>query len=59
MNINDSLENLFYLLFRSLLMSMKNQTYNLINEDGFDNRIPLHNDEAFQHGIQFKIKVKN
>jgi len=27
-------------------------------EDGFDNKIPLHNDEAFEHGIQFKVKVK-
>jgi hypothetical protein len=39
-------------------MSMKNQAYNPMCEDGFDNKIPLHNDEAFQHGIQFKVKVK-
>ncbi len=39
-------------------MSMKNQAYNPICEDGYDNKIPLHNDEAFQHGIQFKVKVK-
>ncbi|UJR10708.1 hypothetical protein I4U23_014900 [Adineta vaga] len=25
-------------------------------EDGFDNKVPLHNEEAFQHGIQFKVK---
>jgi hypothetical protein len=39
-------------------MSMKNQSYNPICEDGYDNKIPLHNDDAFQHGIQFKVKVK-
>jgi len=39
-------------------MSMKNQSYNPMCEDGYDNKIPLHNDDAFQHGIQFKVKVK-
>jgi len=39
-------------------MSMKNQAYNSMCEEGYDNKIPLHNDEAFQHGIQFKVKVK-
>jgi len=37
---------------------MKNQSYNPMCEDGYDNKIPLHNDDAFQHGIQFKVKVK-
>ena len=40
-------------------MSAKNRAraYNPMFEDGFDNKIPLHNDEAFQHGIEFKVKV--
>ncbi len=45
-------------MFRSLLMSMKNQAYNSMCEEGYDSKIPLHSDEAFQRGIQFKIKVK-
>ena len=36
---------------------MKDQAYNSMCEDGFDQKIPLHDDEAFQHGIQFQIKV--
>lgn len=31
--------------------------YNLV-DDGHDLRIPLHNEEAFQHGINFEAKVK-
>jgi hypothetical protein len=31
--------------------------YDLVSEDGYDTRIPLHNDEAFQHGIHFQAKV--
>ncbi|KAK3088452.1 hypothetical protein FSP39_019383 [Pinctada imbricata] len=30
--------------------------YDLVSEDGYDSRIPLHNDEAFQHGIHFQAK---
>lgn len=30
--------------------------YNLV-DDGHDLRIPLHNEEAFQHGIHFEAKV--
>ncbi|CAF1361863.1 unnamed protein product [Rotaria sordida] len=41
---------------RSLRMSTKNRTYNPIREDGYDNKVSLHNDEEFQHGIQFKVK---
>eukprot|EP00066_Takifugu_rubripes_P024199 XP_011613465.1 PREDICTED: carboxyl-terminal PDZ ligand of neuronal nitric oxide synthase protein-like [Takifugu rubripes] len=29
--------------------------YNLV-DDGHDLRIPLHNEEAFQHGINFEAK---
>lgn len=32
--------------------------YNLV-DDGHDLRIPLHNEEAFQHGINFEAKVKS
>ena len=44
-------------LFRSFLMTKKARAYNPMFEDGFDSKIPLHNDEAFQHGIEFKVKV--
>ncbi|XP_071947838.1 carboxyl-terminal PDZ ligand of neuronal nitric oxide synthase protein-like [Antedon mediterranea] len=33
----------------------KRNKYNLV-EDTYDSRIPLHNDEAFQHGIHFQAK---
>ena len=39
-------------------MSAKNRDYDPMSEDGYDSKIPLHNDEAFQHGIQFTTKVK-
>lgn len=32
--------------------------YNLV-DDGHDLRIPLHNEEAFQHGINFEAKVNS
>lgn len=31
--------------------------YDLVSDDGYDSRIPLHNEEAFAHGIQFGAKV--
>lgn len=31
--------------------------YNLV-DDGTDLRIPLHNEDAFQHGINFEAKVE-
>lgn len=31
--------------------------YNLV-DDGHDLRIPLHNEDAFQHGICFEAKVR-
>ena len=31
--------------------------YDLVSDDGYDSRIPLHNDDAFQHGIYFQAKV--
>ncbi|CAL1264006.1 unnamed protein product [Larinioides sclopetarius] len=30
--------------------------YNLVNDDAYDSRIPLYNEEAFQHGITFHAK---
>jgi hypothetical protein len=36
----------------------KTRDYNPMSEDGYDSKIPLHNDAAFQHGIQFNAKVK-
>ncbi|XP_071442956.1 capon-like protein [Hetaerina americana] len=30
--------------------------YNLVTNDDYDTRIPLHSDEAFQHGITFQAK---
>ena len=32
--------------------------YDLVSDDGYDSRIPLHNDDAFQHGIHFQAKVR-
>jgi len=31
--------------------------YNLVQNDDYDTRIPLHSEEAFQHGITFQAKV--
>lgn len=31
--------------------------YNLVTNDDYDTRIPLHSDEAFEYGISFKAKV--
>lgn len=38
-------------------MSTKNWTYNPICEDGYENKATLHNDEEFQEGINFRVKV--
>ena len=39
-------------------MSVRNRRYDPMSEDGYDSKIPLHSDEAFQHGIHFNAKVK-
>ncbi|RZF43601.1 hypothetical protein LSTR_LSTR008114 [Laodelphax striatellus] len=31
--------------------------YNLVQNDDYDTRIPLHPEEAFQHGITFQAKI--
>ena len=33
--------------------------YDLVSDDGYDSRIPLHNDDAFTHGIHFHAKVRS
>lgn len=43
-------------LFQDKMPSKKQ--YDLVSDDGYDSRIPLHNEEAFQHGISFTAKVK-
>lgn len=35
---------------------LSKKPYDLVSEDGYDTRIPLHNDDAFQHGIHFQAK---
>ncbi|XP_041368540.1 carboxyl-terminal PDZ ligand of neuronal nitric oxide synthase protein-like isoform X2 [Gigantopelta aegis] len=30
--------------------------YDLVSDDGYDSRIPLHNEDAFEHGIPFQAK---
>ncbi|KAK9499505.1 hypothetical protein O3M35_002534 [Rhynocoris fuscipes] len=39
-------------------MPSKNQ-YDLVQNDDYDTRIPLHSEEAFHHGIVFQAKVSN
>lgn len=41
--------------FRVKMPSKKQ--YNLVQNDEYDTRIPLHSEEAFQHGITFQAKV--
>lgn len=43
-------------IFTPFEMPSKKQ-YNLVQNDDYDTRIPLHSDEAFQHGITFQAKV--
>lgn len=38
-------------------MTSTNQ-YDLVDDDEYDIRIPLHPDEAFQYGISFHAKVR-
>ena len=52
--------HLGYYLAPSYLMERKmpsKKQYDLVSDDGYDSRIPLHNEEAFQHGITFQAKV--
>lgn len=38
-------------------MMTKDQEYDLVTNDEYDTRIPLHPDEAFTYGITFEAKV--
>ena len=42
------------------MLTMKNlqtkKRYDLVTDDGYDSRIPLHNEEAFQHELHFQAK---
>lgn len=42
---------------RKAAMPARNR-YNLV-DDVADSRVPLHNEEAYQHGIYFQAKVKS
>ena len=35
---------------------LRNKDYNKV-EDLYDTRVPLHNEDAFSHGLRFKAKV--
>ena len=41
------------------MSSGKTRDYDPMSDDGYDSKIPLHNDEAFQHGIHFDAKVRS
>ena len=41
------------------MKAMPSRKYNLVPNDDYDSRIPLHSEEAFQHGIHFTVKVTN
>ena len=64
--MNNSIEfSLFILKYvvvvyptRSFFMSAKTRNYDPMSEDGYDSKIPLYNDDVFQHGIQFNAKVR-
>ncbi|XP_076436538.1 carboxyl-terminal PDZ ligand of neuronal nitric oxide synthase protein-like [Babylonia areolata] len=36
--------------------SLSKNAYDLVSDDGYDSRIPLHNEQAFEHGISFQAK---
>ncbi|XP_025111958.1 carboxyl-terminal PDZ ligand of neuronal nitric oxide synthase protein-like isoform X2 [Pomacea canaliculata] len=36
--------------------SISKKSYDLVSDDGYDSRIPLHNEDAFEHGITFQAK---
>ena len=46
-------------MFGNSLMPLNKKQYDLVSDDGYDSRIPLHNEEAFQHGISFQAKVRD
>ena len=38
-------------------LGLRNRDYDKV-DDLYDTRIPLHNEDVFQHGIRFKAKVR-
>ena len=51
------LDGFFSVLFIGTTSMPSKKEYDLVSDDGYDSRIPLHNDDAFQHGIYFTAKV--
>ncbi|CAH2034690.1 unnamed protein product, partial [Iphiclides podalirius] len=45
-------------IFKWRRMSSKKE-YDLVSNDDYDTRIPLHPDEAFQYGITFRAKGRH
>ncbi|XP_043200919.1 carboxyl-terminal PDZ ligand of neuronal nitric oxide synthase protein-like [Amphibalanus amphitrite] len=43
-------------MLMTISSKMTKKQYNLVQNDEYDCRIPLHTDEAFQHGITFQAK---
>lgn len=42
---------------RAKMRMPSKKQYNLVTNDDYDSRIPLHPEEAFSHGIKFNVKV--
>ncbi len=40
----------------SIALGLRNKEYNKV-EDLYDTRIPLHNEDVFEHGLRYKAKV--
>ena len=45
--------------WKDVLKMPSKKQYDLVSDDGYDSRIPLHSEEAFQHGISFQAKVSH
>ncbi|XP_045131533.1 carboxyl-terminal PDZ ligand of neuronal nitric oxide synthase protein-like isoform X3 [Portunus trituberculatus] len=43
---------------RTKMRMPSKKQYNLVTNDDYDSRIPLHPEEAFNHGIKFNVKVR-
>ena len=44
---------------RTKMRMPSKKQYNLVTNDDYDSRIPLHPEEAFSHGIKFNVKVSD
>lgn len=47
----------FYCRIVRMPNKKKHGSYDIISDDLYDCRIPLHNELAYQHGIHFEAKV--